>query len=275
MLQASKVHSRASTVKSMRPDRDVGPLVPFEELVNTIEVGVDESCKQEEDCHKNALEDCTLPDPRALLHVTNRRKVPLRKKSLPVVCNTIFFYFLKQTTSFILKDKCKKDEQSFKDAQKCFKATRHPHLFILQENNEVAEIQAEYEDLLLKFETQVVFLMFFCFCKTLMHFGLFNLFIFYLQRTINEIQFDFLTRKLAEADLFLDVKYDDHSTYNLSTGTITTDKNLSLRESEAIVVIKQLQEQVFSFVSILFLLFMCVCTCTCFFLLKLFIYLFL
>ncbi|RVW92156.1 Kinesin-like protein KIN-7O [Vitis vinifera] len=153
----------------MRPDRDVGPLVPFEELVNTIEVGVDESCKQEEDCHKNALEDCTLPDPRALLHVTNRRKVPLRKKSLPV------------------------------------------------ENNEVAEIQAEYEDLLLKFETQ---------------------------RTINEIQFDFLTRKLAEADLFLDVKYDDHSTYNLSTGTITTDKNLSLRESEAIVVIKQLQEQI-------------------------------
>ncbi|WJZ93819.1 hypothetical protein VitviT2T_012726 [Vitis vinifera] len=167
--EASKVHSRASTVKSMRPDRDVGPLVPFEELVNTIEVGVDESCKQEEDCHKNALEDCTLPDPRALLHVTNRRKVPLRKKSLPV------------------------------------------------ENNEVAEIQAEYEDLLLKFETQ---------------------------RTINEIQFDFLTRKLAEADLFLDVKYDDHSTYNLSTGTITTDKNLSLRESEAIVVIKQLQEQI-------------------------------
>ncbi|CBI30110.3 unnamed protein product, partial [Vitis vinifera] len=135
------IHSRASTVKSMRPDRDVGPLVPFEELVNTIEVGVDESCKQEEDCHKNALEDCTLPDPRALLHVTNRRKVPLRKKSLP-------------------------------------------------------------------------------------------------------IQFDFLTRKLAEADLFLDVKYDDHSTYNLSTGTITTDKNLSLRESEAIVVIKQLQEQI-------------------------------
>ncbi|RVW35955.1 Kinesin-like protein KIN-7O [Vitis vinifera] len=129
----------------MRPDRDVGPLVPFEELVNTIEVGVDESCKQEEDCHKNALEDCTLPDPRALLH----------------------------------------------------------------ENNEVAEIQAEYEDLLLKFETQ---------------------------RTINEIQFDFLTRKLAEADLFLDVKYDDHSTYNLSTDELLEmEKSSSQRNLDTIV----------------------------------------
>ena len=92
MLQASKVQSRASTVKSMRPDRDVGPLVPFEELANTIEVGIDESCRQEEDCHKNALIDCNLPDPRALLHVTNRRKVPLKKKSLLVVCNTTFFF---------------------------------------------------------------------------------------------------------------------------------------------------------------------------------------
>lgn len=93
MLQASKVPSRASTVKSMRPDRDLGPLVPFEELQNTIEVGLDESCSQEEDCHKNALEDCNLPDPRALLHVTNRRKVPIKKKSLLVVCNAASFFF--------------------------------------------------------------------------------------------------------------------------------------------------------------------------------------
>ena len=131
-------------------------------------------------------------------------------------------------------------------------------MFIVQENNELAEIQAEYEDLLLKFETQVVFLWLFCFCKTSMHFGPFNLFKFYLQRIINEIQFDFLTRKLAETDLFLDVKYDVHSTFNLSESTIATDKNLSLRESEAIVVIKQLQEQVFSFLLILFLGFMCI-----------------
>lgn len=93
VFQASKVQSRASTVKSTRPDRDVGPLVPFEELVSTIEVGIDESFKKEEDDHKNVLEDCTMPDPGALLHVTNRRKVPLRKKSLPVVCNTTFSIF--------------------------------------------------------------------------------------------------------------------------------------------------------------------------------------
>lgn len=75
----STVKEKASAVKPMRTTSEMGPLVPFEELVN-------EASTQEEDGHNNASEDCTLPDPRALLHVTSRRKPPLRNKSLPVVC---------------------------------------------------------------------------------------------------------------------------------------------------------------------------------------------
>ncbi|KAM7524434.1 hypothetical protein LguiA_014336 [Lonicera macranthoides] len=78
----STVKEKASAVKPMRSKSEMGPLVPFEELVN-------EASTQEEDSHNNALEDCTLPDPRALLHVTSRRKPPLRKKSLPVENNEL------------------------------------------------------------------------------------------------------------------------------------------------------------------------------------------
>ncbi|KAA8517248.1 hypothetical protein F0562_017500 [Nyssa sinensis] len=163
----STVQADASAVKPFRADRDMGPLLPFEELVN--EANVDDSCKQEEDSNNSALEDCTLPDPRDLLHITSRRKVPLRKKSLPM------------------------------------------------ENNELAEMRAEYEDLFLKFQAQ---------------------------RTMSDIQINFLTRKLAETDFYLDEKSNDYSTYHPSKGTIHGDATISSRESEAILVIKQLQEKI-------------------------------
>ncbi|KAK9289712.1 hypothetical protein L1049_007871 [Liquidambar formosana] len=168
----STVHSKASALKPpLRPQRNTGLLLPFEELLNETEVGVADSCKQDEECdNNNALEDCTLPDPRSLLHVTSRRKGPPKKKSLVV------------------------------------------------ENSELLEMQAEYEDLLLKFETQ---------------------------RTMSEIQIDCLARKLAEANLPLDMKYNDYSAHHLNVSAIIHgDKNISSRESEAILVIKQLQEQI-------------------------------
>lgn len=68
----------------MRPKRDVQPLLPFEELVNETDVAQNESCKEEEH-KKNTVGDCTLLDPCALLHVTSRRKLPPRRKSLPQV----------------------------------------------------------------------------------------------------------------------------------------------------------------------------------------------
>lgn len=63
----------------------MGPLLPFEELVGESEADVDDSCKEEENHQINAPEDCTLPYPRDLSRVTNRKKASLGKKSLPVV----------------------------------------------------------------------------------------------------------------------------------------------------------------------------------------------
>ncbi|CAL5369966.1 unnamed protein product [Camellia sinensis] len=163
----SIVHAKASAVKPMRSERDMGPLLPFEELVD--DASMDNPCKPKEECNNNTIEDCTLPDSRALLHVTNRKKAPLRKKSL------------------------------------------------LVENTELEELQAEYEDLLLKFETQKI---------------------------MSEIEVDSLTRKLAEADLCLHEKCNAYSTYHLDKSTIHRDATKSLRESEAILVIKQLQEKI-------------------------------
>ncbi|KAL6219885.1 hypothetical protein ACLB2K_007644 [Fragaria x ananassa] len=86
-----------------------------------------------------------------------------------------------------------------------------------KKDNELFDLQGEYEDLLVEFETQ---------------------------RTCSEIQIDFLTRKLAEADMFsVDVR-NDYSTSCVKKGAINVDKNVSLRQSEAILVIKRLQEQI-------------------------------
>ncbi|KAM1079722.1 hypothetical protein TB2_014129 [Malus domestica] len=164
----STIQSKASAAKPMRLKRDIGPLLPFEELVHEIEVSENESCKEDEESNCIMLEDCALPDPCALLHVTNRRKVPPRTKSLPL-------------------------------------------------DNELGDLQAEYEDLLIKYETQ---------------------------RTLSEIQIDCLTRKLAEADMLSGAMYNDYSKSFLNKGTINGDNNGSLREPEVILVIKRLQEQI-------------------------------
>lgn len=73
-------------MKPMKRKRDMGPLLPFEELVNGADNAEEESRKQDEYFKTNTSEDCNLPDPCALLHITNRRKMPLRKKGLPMVC---------------------------------------------------------------------------------------------------------------------------------------------------------------------------------------------
>ncbi|OMO99839.1 hypothetical protein CCACVL1_03590 [Corchorus capsularis] len=165
------VQSNSSAIKPAKPQRDMGPLLSFEELVN--ETGIaDDSCKQDEDCKASALEGCTLPDPCALLHVTNRRKVLPRKKSSSV------------------------------------------------EDNELLELQTEYEDLLLKFETQ---------------------------RTMSEIQIDCLTRKLAETNTLnnnMKVNESNNRSFLHANKTNYGDKNVGLREYEAILVIKQLQEKI-------------------------------
>ncbi|XVE95776.1 hypothetical protein REPUB_Repub02eG0129000 [Reevesia pubescens] len=167
----SSVQSNSSAIKPTKSERDMGPLLPFEELVNETETADDYSCKQNEDCKARVLEDCTLPNPCALLHVTNRRKILPRKKS-----------------SFA-------------------------------EDSNLMELQTEYEDLLLKFETQ---------------------------RTMSEIQIDCLMRKLVEADSFHNMKHSESKYQSAfhANKTNYADKNIGSREFEAILVIKQLQEKI-------------------------------
>ncbi|XP_027069713.2 kinesin-like protein KIN-7O isoform X2 [Coffea arabica] len=154
-----------SLVKPGRVECFSGPLLPFEELD---EVGAVESCKEEEHNKNDLQEDFIFPNPLALLHVTSRRKLPTRKKSLPI------------------------------------------------ENSELEEIQAEYEDLLIKFETE---------------------------RIMSEIQQDYLRRRLVEADLSQEEKFKESFAENKTCKAhgCASDK---LSESEAILVIKQLQEKI-------------------------------
>nr|XP_016451242.1 PREDICTED: myosin heavy chain, striated muscle-like [Nicotiana tabacum] len=158
----SAVTEETSVVEAKRIERDIGPLLPFEELLDADSIG--DSVKQDDNSRSNQLEDCTLPGPRALLHVTSRRKGASRKKSSSM------------------------------------------------EDNELSELQREYEELLLKFESHKI---------------------------ASEVKVDYLTRKLFEADIHLvdGSEQDDNSLMHLNGSK-------ALRESEAILVIKQLQEKI-------------------------------
>ncbi|KAK7344962.1 hypothetical protein VNO77_15265 [Canavalia gladiata] len=156
------VQPNASTIKPIRSKRDTGPLLPFEELVNE-DVYVDEPFKQEDDNKDEAHENYSLPNPCALLHVTNRKRAPLRKKSL------------------------------------------------CMEDNKFLELQAEYENLLLKFETQ---------------------------RTMSEMQIESLRKQLIDAKESIDC-----SSYPSSVN-LNGHENVKFGESDAILVIKRLQEQI-------------------------------
>lgn len=61
---------------------------------------------------------------------------------------------------------------------------------------------------------------------------------------MDEIQIDFLTRKLIEDDLCCGDKSNDDCMHHIHKDSVYGDKNVSIRESEAILVIKRLQEQV-------------------------------
>jgi len=61
---------------------------------------------------------------------------------------------------------------------------------------------------------------------------------------VSEIHIDYLARKLADADVYVNEKSDDFFTDHNNRSTIHLDTTISFRESEAILVIKQLQEKV-------------------------------
>ncbi|KAK2979753.1 hypothetical protein RJ640_003492 [Escallonia rubra] len=151
MSSYHKFQEKASAMKPARDERDTGPLLPFEELLNVASINA--SSEQKEDCKTNGLENCSLTDPHALLH----------------------------------------------------------------ENHELVEMQEEYEDLLQKFETQ---------------------------KTISDIQIDYLTKQLGEAGFHMDEKSQDNSSCHINECTTPGKSNLLMTKSEAIIVIKQLQEKI-------------------------------
>ncbi|KAK1357414.1 Centromere-associated protein E [Heracleum sosnowskyi] len=157
-MNSSSALQKDSASKPMRSGREMGPLLPFEELVN--EVSTDGSCKEEKNCSNDTQEDRALPQPHALLHVTSRRKATTKKK-----------------TSL--------------------------------ECTDLEQMQKEYEDLLLRYETQ---------------------------KSTSDLKITYLTRRLEEAGLYMDNTADDSVSHAY--------KSEILDESEAILVIKQLQEKI-------------------------------
>lgn len=81
----SSIDTDASTAEPIRPKLEMGPLLPFNELINEDD-NVDDSCKKD-DNKGDANDNFNLPNPCALLHVTNRRKDPSWKKRLSMEDN--------------------------------------------------------------------------------------------------------------------------------------------------------------------------------------------
>ncbi|KAI4386560.1 hypothetical protein MLD38_004485 [Melastoma candidum] len=79
-LAASEVVS-LSPMKSVRPKRNTGPLIQFKELIQDTESCLDPSLKRDEEVSVRALGGSNLPNPSALMHVTNRRKAVVKQKS--------------------------------------------------------------------------------------------------------------------------------------------------------------------------------------------------
>ncbi|KAL8162959.1 hypothetical protein V2J09_014448 [Rumex salicifolius] len=154
------VNTKNLLINHARPGHVSGPLLPFGELIEESRALTDLSCKKLDGINKSVSEKM-LPNSCELLNVTNRRKVPLKKKNVPT------------------------------------------------DNNVLKELQTAYEELLLKFETQSI---------------------------INEVQLDCL-RKLNESSM-------DCCCNILNNPARGCDKTTSLREAEAILVIKQLQDEI-------------------------------
>lgn len=86
------LQSKSPEMKVARSECDIQLLLPFDELVSVKEEG-DDLCKQLDNYRNTTMEDCSLPDPCTLMHVTNRRKLPPKppeKKNSAVVCDISF-----------------------------------------------------------------------------------------------------------------------------------------------------------------------------------------
>ncbi|KAF5177436.1 Kinesin-like protein kin-7o [Thalictrum thalictroides] len=106
------------------------------------------------------------------------------------------------------------------DAQSLLNVTNRRKTQVKKKNsfaNESQGMQTEYEDLLVEYETQ---------------------------RITKDIEIQCLTRKLAGVEYRSDMRENGLPAHQLNECTSHGDRNLIPRESESIIVIKQLQEQV-------------------------------
>ncbi|KAI3984185.1 hypothetical protein MKX01_011139 [Papaver californicum] len=83
---AAASQPKASFEESIRPERDTGLAVPFEELENKVSSNeiLQSASLPDKIGNIDLPGDCIVPGATALLNVTNRRKPPLNKKSTPV-----------------------------------------------------------------------------------------------------------------------------------------------------------------------------------------------
>ncbi|KAF6147992.1 hypothetical protein GIB67_024167 [Kingdonia uniflora] len=169
-----KTHWKLSISEPVRPERDMGLPLPFEQLLNENQEGKGNislyNSLLPDKSNANLSEICVIPNARSLLNVTNRKKGPKKNKKKNLVVS-----------------------------------------------NGLEEMHAEYDDLLLEIETQGI---------------------------IKEVEIACLMKKLAEAEYLLDGTNTSLSSDQLSASKLYGDRGLTLRELEAIFVIKHLQEQV-------------------------------
>ncbi|VFQ71703.1 unnamed protein product [Cuscuta campestris] len=144
------------------------------------------------DFYKKDTEECCVPDQQALVHVTSRRKGVPWKKSIQ--------------TEHKNSGEMQAQQQQYPSASKA----------PAQCGVRGGEMQAQYEELLLEFETH---------------------------KTVSDIQIDYLTRKLAEGEALQIENFND-SSMQYNSNKIHLMGNNYLKDSEAILVIKQLQEKI-------------------------------
>lgn len=101
-------------------------------------------------------------------------------------------------------------------------------------------MQTAYENLFLEFERHVSSSYFYAYNTVVLVFIITN--ISSSQRITSDIQIDCLTRKLGETDR---IQKCLESTAHNTNSTSHSDENTSFRDSDAINVIKKLQEKVF------------------------------
>lgn len=95
-----------SPMNSMRAKRETGSLMPFKELIQDLESCPDQSFKRGREVSVRDPGGSILPNPSALMHVTNRRKALVKQKNAILVRNNTSCVFWKYILVVSFTQKC-------------------------------------------------------------------------------------------------------------------------------------------------------------------------